>query len=144
VNEYEIDDAVADFEQDKDEAPNLFAAALALSRLRGWTNSRSDGWQYWAKPKRAAAQLMDLITNAQRDYRKTWERVDITPNQLSRALTPVKSLITREGDDWKDVLNPPPPVDPIKRIRAEAWEEGMAAAKLAAAGIKPAKNPYLD
>jgi len=25
---------------------------------------------------------------------------------------------------------------------ARAWEEGMAAAKLQAAGIKPARNPY--
>jgi hypothetical protein len=31
----------------------------------------------------------------------------------------------------------------LAAIRSEAWEEGMTAAKLQAAGIKPARNPYL-
>lgn len=40
-----------------------------------------------------------------------------------------------------------PPTDPaegrtVTDPRAEAWEAGMAAAKLQAAGIKPARNPY--
>jgi hypothetical protein len=31
----------------------------------------------------------------------------------------------------------------IRAAKAEAWEQGMTDAKLSAAGIKPARNPYL-
>lgn len=144
MNEYEIDDIVALFERDREEIPNLYAAALALSRLRGWTNSHSDGWCYWVKPSTAATQLITLVKDGERAYRKTWEWTDVTEAQLTKALTPVKSFLTRQGARWQLVLNPPPIPDPLRAIKAQVWEEGMTAAKLAAQGIKPAINPYLD
>lgn len=33
-------------------------------------------------------------------------------------------------------------IEPTRELQREAWNEGMAAAKLAALGIKPARNPY--
>ena len=33
-------------------------------------------------------------------------------------------------------------IDRLNGLMAEAWDEGMAAAKLQAAGIKRARNPY--
>lgn len=124
MNEYEIDDLVAMFGKDKQEIPNLLAAALALSRLRGWTNAHSDGWQYWSKPSTAATQLIAVIKEGERQYRQTWEWQDITEAQLKRALTPVKSFLTRQKVNHADVLNPPPPVDRIKMLKAAAWQEG--------------------
>lgn len=141
MNEYDIEDAQRWF--DEKEQPNLHEGARYLARLMGWTNSRSDGWQYWAKPKRAAVKLMALILGGRELNRGNYGGlIDITERQLVAALTPIKALITREGDSWDAVLNPPPMPDPLKELQRRAWEEGMAAAKLAAAGIKPAKNPY--
>jgi hypothetical protein len=142
MNQYDVEDAMDWF--DEEEQPMLHRGAVILYRLMRWTNSRSDGWCYWVKPSKAAAQLMTLLQDAHREYRRTWERTDITRPELAKALTPIKSLITREGGDWRLVFDPPPPPDPFRPIKAAAWEEGMAAAKLAAAGIKPAQNPYLD
>lgn len=124
MNEYEIDDVVELFGRDKQEIPNLFAAAVALSRLRGWTNSCSDGWQYWPKPSTAATQLITVIKNGERRWRKDWEWQDITEAQLKRALTPVKSFLTRQKVDWRTILEPPPLVDRVQQIKAELWREG--------------------
>ncbi|UOK18417.1 hypothetical protein SEA_BRUHMOMENT_101 [Arthrobacter phage BruhMoment] len=127
MNEYEIDDIVEMFGRDKEEIPNLHAAALALSRLRGWTNCHSDGWQYWSKPSAAATQLVTLIKDGERQYRKTWEWQDCTEAQLTKALTPVKSFLTRHKEDWRSVLDPPPTPDPVREIQRRAWNEGFAA-----------------
>jgi hypothetical protein len=146
VNEYEIDDVVAHFGKDKQEIPNLFAAALALSRLRGWTNSHSDGWQYWSKPSTAATQLITVVKEGERQYRKTWEWQDITEAQLKKALTPVKSFLTRQKQDWREVLEPPPPVDRARQIKAAVWEEGWQHYSEHSNPLDPefGKNPYLD
>lgn len=122
MNEYEIDDAVALIP--KGEAPNLHAAAVALSRLRGWTNCHSDGWCYWTKPSAAASRLIGLVKRGEQQYRKDWEWVDCTEEQLKQALTPVKSFLTRQKEDWKDVLDPPPAPDPVREIQRRAWQEG--------------------
>ena len=124
MNEYEIDDIVALFGPNRSVIPNLYQAAVALSRLRGWTNSHSDGWQYWSKPSTAATQLITVIKEGERQYRRTWEWQDITEAQLKKALTPVKSFLTRQKVNHADVLNPPPPVDRIKQLKAAVWREG--------------------
>jgi hypothetical protein len=75
--------------------PNRLAAALVIDRLRGWTDSVSDGWAYWSKPCKAASRLMDLCypqTNADED---AMVRTDATDEELAAALRPVKALLTR-------------------------------------------------
>lgn len=144
MNEYEIDDMLAMF--GRQETPNLYAAAQALSRLRGWTNSCSDGWQYWVKPKQAARQLMLLLNEAEQQYRKDWEWKDITEAELKKALTPVKSFLTRQKVDPASVLDPPPPVDRIKLLKEAAWQQGWEHYRTHFDPSDPefGKNPHSD
>ena len=94
MNEYDIEDAVRRFRSD---TPNLQRAALVLARLMGWTNSCSDGWQYWRKPKQSARKLMALVEDATRNHWRGNEDGDITDAQLKAALTPIKAFLTRHG-----------------------------------------------
>lgn len=108
MNVYEIGEATRLF--DTDETPNLDRAARALYHLMRWTNSHSDGWVYWVKPQRAATRLMDLLgahTYAARFgyYQGTATPLrDATPAELTAALRPVKSFLTRQGEDWRTVI----------------------------------------
>lgn len=144
MNEWEMEELYDLFERNKEEIPNLHAAIIALSRLRGWTNSHSDGWQYWSKPSTAATQLITLVEDGERQYRKTWDWVDATEAQVTRALTPVKSFLTRQKVDWKTVLDPPPVEDRVKQIKAELWAEGWEHYRTHFSPSDPefGKNPY--
>ena len=144
MNEYEIDDTVALFGRHKQEIPNLHAAVIALSRLRGWTNSHSDGWQYWSKPSAAADRLITMIQGKERQYRKEWEWVDITEQDLKRALTPVKSFLTRQQVDPASVLDPPPRLDPLVELQRRVWQEGWEHYRTHFSPDDPeyGKNPY--
>jgi hypothetical protein len=96
MNEYEISDA-----QDRYHGhPTLGPAVQTLTHLVDWTNANSDGWPYWRKPSRAAAQLMELITGdgtlaAQQDVDS---RATVTA--VRKALTPIKAFRTRQGADF--------------------------------------------
>lgn len=121
--DWEIEEAQHWF--DPTDQPNLHKGALYLYRLVRWTNSRSDGWGYWRKPSTAAAKLMDLITAGREENRRNYgDLTDCTSAELTKALTPVKSLITREGDSWDKVLNPPPAPDPVRELQRRVWQEG--------------------
>lgn len=79
--------------------------------------------------------------------------VELT-RDLQDRLTPETWLLLRSGalgllwaqSELTSKPNPSEAVDhpmlALDEIKAQVWEEGMAAAKLAAAGIKPARNPY--
>ena len=66
------------------------AAARAARFLRDFVeevNAHSDGWAHWAAPVRAASHMM-MLARGQRT---------INPKAFERALTPIKSFMTRKG-----------------------------------------------
>lgn len=96
MNEYEIEGAACLFQQDS--TPNLARGAQVLVRLKDWTNAHSDGWPYWQKPRQASAKLQALLEDARRrgyagDY------ADCPGPELAKALTPIRSFLTRQGVD---------------------------------------------
>lgn len=98
MNEYEIENAANRYNAD---TPNLEHAARTLVKLVNWTNSGvSDGWPYWKAPGRAANKLMNLIQAQPR-----WDAVDITDAELRKALTPLKSFLTRQGVDHDLIIS---------------------------------------
>ncbi len=97
MNEYEIDDAAQRFAAD----PILGPATKTLQNLKDATNANSDGWPYWQKPARAAKALMDLIDTAVLNAWST--KVEITPSQVRKAMTPIKAFRTRSGLDFEIV-----------------------------------------
>lgn len=101
MNEYEIEDALrltAYFE-----LPNARRAAEILSRLKDWTNNNSDGWPYWQKPSKAADKLMTALTAAINASRQQ-DNMDMTQAELQKALTPIKSFLTRQGVAHSEVF----------------------------------------
>jgi hypothetical protein len=102
MNDYDIDRALRTF--DPMTTPNRAYAAAVVANLADWANRNSDGWAYWPKPCRAAEKTMRLVastTNAENDRRR---RVDATDAELTAALRPVKSFLTRHGVPHADVL----------------------------------------
>jgi hypothetical protein len=103
MNEWEIEDALRWF--DEEDQPNLIHAARVLYRLMRWTNERSDGWQYWRKPKQSARRLMALIEAGRGQNRGNWgDLEDITEAELKAAFTPIKSFLTREKAAHSEVF----------------------------------------
>lgn len=101
MNEYDIEDALrltARFE-----LPNARRGAEILSRLKDWTNNNSDGWPYWQKPSKAADKLMTALTAAIDASRRS-DNVDMTEAELQKALTPIKSFLTRQGVAHSEVF----------------------------------------
>lgn len=97
MNEWDVEDLERRFYVD--ETPHLREAARVLARLVDWTNRNSDGWCYWPKPSRAAKSLMTLLEAADR-----YDPVDVTATQLTKALSPVKAFLTRQGVAHEEVL----------------------------------------
>lgn len=94
LNEYDID--MLQREIDADETPNLRAGVDVIAELCDWVNANSDGWPYWRKPQAAAKRLSDLLYEAQMQlYRGNVD--DIDRATLKKALTPIKSFLTRQG-----------------------------------------------
>lgn len=103
MNEWEIEDALRWF--DEEDQPNLIHAARVLYRLMRWTNSRSDGWPYWNKPRQASRRLQALIQDGRRENHGNYgDLTDVTEAQLKAAFTPIKSLLTREKADHSEVF----------------------------------------
>lgn len=103
MNEYDVEQAVARFSGNP-ETPNLGYASEVLVRLVGWTNSNSDGWPYWRKPAKAASRLMEALQQASGEYFRGARVTDLPDADLKRALTPVKSFLTRENVPHPEVL----------------------------------------
>ena len=100
MNDYDIRFAIQRFTRAN--KPNRLAAAIVVFRLAEWTDSHSDGWPYWPKPRRAADRAMAAIesrTNAENDAQ---EREDITDAELAAAVRPIKAFLTRHGASAED------------------------------------------
>lgn len=94
MNEYEIEEAAERHARH----PVLGPATRTLAGLMAWTNTNSDGWPYWRKPRQAAAKLMALIEAA------SWREGDLryaepTVDACKAALRPVKAFRTRQAND---------------------------------------------
>lgn len=95
MNEYDIDDAVFTLDVYGANMPNARKAAAALCWLKDWTNSNSDGWPYWVKPRRAANSLAEAVTASVNGIRLGTE-YDIADDYLTEVLRPVKAFLTRQ------------------------------------------------
>lgn len=103
MNEREIEEALRWF--DEEDQPNLIHGARVLYRLVRWTNGCSDGWPYWHKPRRASQKLQELVlAGRERNRRNYGDLHDITETELKRAFSPIKSMLTRQGADHKEVF----------------------------------------
>jgi hypothetical protein len=89
LSEHEAEDAAGCFAQF--DVPNLQTAAHVLLALIEWTNSNSDGWAYWMKPRKAASRLVDLVAAPRRGYLFGHQILDCTETELRDALRPIKS-----------------------------------------------------
>ena len=95
MNEYDIDDAVFTLDVYGRNVPNARKAAAALYWLKDWTNSNSDGWPYWVKPRRAANSLEEAVKASVNGARVDITH-DISDDYLTEVLRPVKAFLTRQ------------------------------------------------
>jgi len=86
MNEYDIHEARNRYIRDA--MPNRLALVFRVDHLREWTNQHLDGWSYWPKPVRAAANAMKHIAGRASE--------DITDAEMRLAARPVKAFLTRE------------------------------------------------
>lgn len=108
MNRYEITEALG---LDAEDFPVALKAARILDRLRHWADSNSDGWHSWPKPGKAADRLMvELKAAMESRYRHPYD-ADITEADLRRALTPIKSFLTKQGVDHSLILDDPAPAE---------------------------------
>ena len=93
MNEWEIADAAQRYRNH----PLLGPATRTLVSLKDAANANSDGWAYWPKPARAAAQLQRLIVgDGTAYYRFDEERADVTAAKLRAAYAPLRAFRTRQ------------------------------------------------
>jgi hypothetical protein len=96
MNDYDIARASELLRDDEVLAP----AVRTLRSLQVWTNDNSDGWAYWVKPSRAAAQLQGLVADALTAYYRG-DKHTATAADVKRALAPVKAFRTRQKADFE-------------------------------------------
>jgi hypothetical protein len=125
MNRWDVDEAAERF---TDETPNLQRGARVLVRLVNWTDSNSDGWPYWQKPSNAASKLMEHLESAKRTYEPT----DLTDAELTKALTPIKAFLTKQGVDHALILTEPEVVVAVNPF--DEWRD------IARAGLNNGSN----
>ena len=79
---------------------NLIVGARVLDALVEWTNSCSDGWVYWQKPRKAATKLMEMLDDRMRNQYRQNGLMDCTDAELRQALVPIKTFLTKQGVDY--------------------------------------------
>lgn len=73
---------------------NRLALVQTVTNLADWADHNSDGWAYWLKPRRAAQRA---IAEIQGDGTLAADdRPDTTDAELTAALRPIKSFLTRQ------------------------------------------------
>jgi hypothetical protein len=93
MNEYEIDEAARRYAHD----PILGKASRFLQEFKDEVNAHSDGWAYWKPAMISAGKLMTLIRSARSnaEWDEAGERAK--EKMFLKALTPIKSFMTRRG-----------------------------------------------
>lgn len=84
--------------------PVRMTGVLIMARLMNWTNANSDGWAYWPKPVRSAKRLMELIETGENFPTYHTPLEDVTEAELRKAVTPIKSFLTRHGVDHDEIF----------------------------------------
>lgn len=102
LNEMDVEDSVR--RAGMYDMPVAEEGARRLRNFMDWVNENSDGWAYWRKPQAASKKLSTALYVRFFGRRDQAPREDITPEELKAALTPIKSLLTRHGADWREVL----------------------------------------
>lgn len=90
MNQYDIEEAMMSHH----DCPNVRKGVRLLYNLMQAVNEQSDGWPYWQAPSKAAEKLMDLLRTAGNLNYGTHGK--ITDAQLKAAITPIKSMVTRQ------------------------------------------------
>ena len=94
MNDYDLDYARARFTRAS--KPNRLALVLVVDKLREWADQNSDGWAYWPKPARAAANAISYIESRTNQHNQMQERYDITDGEMRLAVRPIKVFLTRQ------------------------------------------------
>lgn len=87
--------------------PNRLAVIITVARLANWADHNSDGWAYWAKPRRAAQSAIAAIegdgTNAADN------RPDMTLDEVKAVMRPIRAFLTRHQveQDKRDHITSP-------------------------------------
>lgn len=84
--------------------PNYTRVLDAVERLADWTDTVSDGWTYWIKPRRAATKAMEALTSATKNLWSGADFADLTDAEAKKLLTPIKAFLTREGYKFSEVI----------------------------------------
>lgn len=76
--------------------PNVQKGIKLLLRLMEAVNAQSDGWAYWSPPSVSTEKLQALLKTA---GNIVWNDTTgtITAQQLRQAITPIKSMVTRQS-----------------------------------------------
>ena len=101
MNQADIEDLNMNFNSHS--CPNVRKGVRLLYRLMEAVNNQSDGWAYWATPGKAADKLMDLIQTTG----NIWYPLHgtITPEQLKKAITPIRRMVTTQSEKQKKYGN---------------------------------------
>ena len=104
MNDYDLEFARRRFTRAS--KPNRLALVLVVDQLRTWADSHSDGWAYWPKPARAAAQAMSLIYSTTNAANELQEQTDISNAEMLAAVRPIKAFLTRQkvGPAWRELI----------------------------------------
>ena len=103
ANRWDVDDLV-EFTDDGS-TPNAHRLALTLRNLRDWADDNSDGWSSWPKPSRAASTIVERLENLRADFRRGGFIVDLDDATTTKALTPVKAFLTRQGIEHATIIH---------------------------------------
>jgi ethanolamine utilization protein EutP (predicted NTPase) len=99
MNEYEVQRQAVRY--DAVDTPNLYTASRVLYAVMTWVNNNSDGWPYWQAPQKATQRLQTLLWDVSPFERNP---TDCSDADLKKALTPIKSFLTRKGARFDDVV----------------------------------------
>jgi hypothetical protein len=91
MNDYDLQFAERRFAN----TPNRLAVVDTINRLKDWTGANSDGWAYWAPPRKAAAPLMRLVNSTTNALNDLQEANDATPAVVRRAAATLRGFCTR-------------------------------------------------
>ena len=84
--------------------PNRARLTQVVKNLSEWANNNSDGWAHWPKPCRSAEKAILLIeSTAYPEYTRR-EQEDATDAEVTAALRPIKSFLTRHGVSHADII----------------------------------------